>query len=147
VRSFDTRNLASLSERAMVSRNGDGRSRSGNHLFLSRLELMRLKQKALRRGIWHKILSRIERSLVELAIATVNKIRSLVLARSLALIVEKLSGIFGSNVQRQVQAVGFPMARRLSCIAQKWGNASASCWACDLGFARFLAVCFVGAFV
>ena len=128
----------------MRSRNGDGRSRSGNCVFLSRFELVRLRRKALRRGVWYGVLSRIERSLVDLAIGTVSRVRSLVLARSLAFVVEKLSDVFGSGVSRQVQAVGFVLARRLGCIAQKWGNVSASCWACDLGFARFLAVCVVG---
>ena len=131
----------------MRSRNGERRSRSGNHLFLSSLELVRLRKKALRRGVWYSVLSRIEWSLVDLAIATVSRIRSLVLARSLAFVVEKLSVVFGSGVERRIQAVGFPLARRLGCIAQKWGNVSASGWACDLGFAMFLAVCFAGASV
>ncbi len=129
----------------MRSRIADGRFRRENHVFLSRFELVRLRQKALRRGVWYKVLSRIERSLVNLAIAAVSKVRSLVLARSLAFVVEKLSNFLESSVQRQVQAVGFPLARRLSYIAQKWGNASASCWARDLRFALFLAVCCAGA--
>jgi hypothetical protein len=128
----------------MRSRIGEGCSRGGNIAFLSRSELVRLRQRALRRGVWYRILSRIERSLVNLAIAAVSRVRSLVLAQSLAFIVGKLSGVFVSGVQRQVQAVGFPLARRFSCIAQKWGNASASCWACDFGYAVFLAVCFAG---
>lgn len=123
---------------------GEGRSRIGNYAFLSRLELVKLRRKALRRGVWLRVLSGIERSLVDLAIAAVSRVRSLVLARSLAFVVEKLSGFFDSGVERQVRAVGFPLARRLSGIAQRWGNVSASCWACDMGFAVFLAVCFAG---
>ena len=83
-------------------------------MFLSRFELVRLRRKALRRGIWYKVLSRIERSLVNLAIAAVSRVRSLVLARSLAVVVEKLSGFFGSGVLRRVQAVGFPLSALFS---------------------------------
>ena len=137
-------NVASLSERAMRSHGGETCSRSGSCVFLSRFELLCLRRRALRRGVWYKVLSRIERSLVNLAIAAVSRVHSLVLARSLAVVVEKLSGFFGSGVLRRVQAVGFPLARRLSGIAQGWGNVSASCWACDAGFARFLTVCFGG---
>jgi hypothetical protein len=110
-------------------------------VFPRRFDLVRLKCKALRCGVWFRVLSRVERSLVDLAIAAVSRVRSLVLARSLAFVVEKLSGVFGSSIERRIQAVGFPLARRLSDIAQKWGNASAVCWAEDLAFARFLAVC------
>jgi len=131
----------------MRSRVGERGFRGGNCVFLTRFELVRLRRRALRRGVWYKVLSRIERSLVDLAIAAVSRVRSLVLTRSLVFVVEKVSGFFGSGVERRVQAVGFPLARRLSGIAQGWGNVSASCWACDAGFAVFLAVCFAGAFV
>ena len=136
----------SLSERAMRSHVGERGSVSGGCAFLSRFDLVRLRRRALRRGVWYRVLSRIERSLVDLAIAAVSRVHSLVLARSLAFVVEKLSGVLGSGVLRRVQAVGFPLARRLSHIAQEWGNVSASCWVCDAGFARFLTVCFAGGF-
>jgi hypothetical protein len=136
---------SSLSERAMRNRVGERGSVSGSCAFLSRFDLVRLRRRALRRGVWFRVLSRIERSLVDLAIAAVSRVHSLVLARSLAFVVEKLSGFFGSGVLRRVQAVGFPLARRLSGIAQGWGNVSAGCWAWDFGFARFLTVCFAGA--
>lgn len=128
----------------MKRRSGGGGSVCGNLMFPRRLELIRMKHKALRRGVWYRVLRRIERSLVDLAIATVSRIRSWVLARSLASVVKKLSGIIGTSVQRRVQTVGFPLARRFSKIAQNWGNKSAVNWATDLGFARFLAICTVG---
>lgn len=128
----------------MVSRCGGGSYGSTGLVFPRRLDLVRLKCKALRCGVWFRVLSRVERSLVDLAIVTVSRIRSLVLARSLAFIVGKFSGVFGSGVLRQVQAVGFPLARRLSGIAMRWGNVSACGWAGDLGFARYLAICVVG---
>jgi hypothetical protein len=113
----------------------------GSLMFLRRCDLVRLKCKALRRGVWFRTLSRIERSLIDLAIVTVRRIRSFVLARSVGFVVKKLVGIFESSVLRRIQTVGFPLARKLSGIAQNWGNESAVRWATDLGFARFLAVC------
>ena len=129
----------------MKSHNGNGSPRSRSHILLNRLELVRLRQKALRRGIWYRTLNRIERCLVDLAIATVNRIRSWTLARSLTFIAKKLSGIIETSVQNQIQTVGFPLAERFSKIAQNWGNKSAVKWATDLGFARFLAICNVDA--
>jgi len=99
---------------------------------------------ALRRGAWFRVLSPVERSLIDLAIRVVAKVRSVTLARSLAFVVKKLVGIFETSVRRQIQAIGLPLARRLSAIAQNWGNVSAVHWASDLGFASFLAICVVG---
>jgi hypothetical protein len=123
---------------------GGGRCGFGGLVFPSRFDLVRLKYKALRCGVWFRVLSRVERSLVDVAIAAVSRVRSLVLARSLAFVVKKLGGVFGSGVERRIQAVGFPLARELSGIAQRWGNVLAVRWANDLGFARYLAVCVVG---
>ena len=134
-----------MSEKAMRSHNGNGSLRRRSHILLNRLELVRLRQKALRRGIWYRILNRIERSLVDLAIATVSKIRSWTLARSLTFVIKKLSCIIGTSVRSQIQTVGLPLAEKLSKIAQNWGNKSAVKWATDLGFARFLAICNVDA--
>jgi hypothetical protein len=55
-------------------------------------------------------------------------------------IVEKLRSALESRVSSMVFSVGFPMAQRLSRIAQGWGNQSAEKWVRDSGFARFLAV-------
>jgi len=116
-------------------------ARSGGVVFLRRCDLVRLKLAALRRGVWFRVLSRIERSLVDLAIVTVRRVRSFVLARCVGFVVEKLGGVFESRVQRRIQTVGFPLAKKLGEIAQSWGNRSAVGWAGDLGFARFLAMC------
>ncbi len=69
-----------------------------------------------------------------------EKVRSLVLARSLTCVVEKLMEAMESGVARLTRTVGRRLARRLSEIAQGWGNRSARVWAFDLGFVRYLAV-------
>jgi hypothetical protein len=136
-----TQNLASLSERAMRSHSGNRNFTSTNHAFLSRLNLVKLKKKALRRGIWYRVLKKIERSLIDLVITTVNKVQSNTLAKSLTLILNKLSDIIETNIQHQIQTIGLPQAKKLSQIAQNWGNKSAVKWATDTKYARYLAIC------
>jgi len=109
-------------------------------ILLSRNEIVKVKTKALRRGVWFRVLSRVERGLVDLAIRLVDRVRSFVLARSLTLVVEKLLDAMESEVARQMRTVGHPLAQKLSRIAQGWGNKSAVKWATDVGFVMFLAI-------
>jgi hypothetical protein len=43
-------------------------------------------------------------------------------------------------VDRLVRTVGFSLARKLSYLAQSWGNRLAPVWVGDVGFAKYLAV-------
>lgn len=107
---------------------------------LSRAELIKLKVKARRRGVWFKVLSRIERSLLDLAIKVVEKVHSLVLAKSLTSVVEKLLDSMESEITVLMRSAGCSLARKISEIAQGWGNKSARSWASDLSFIQFLAI-------
>ncbi len=111
------------------------------HILLTRNELVKVKTKALRRGVWFRVLSRVERGLVDLAVRLVERVRSFVLARSLSLVVKKLLDAMESEVARHMRTVGRPLAQQLSLIAQNWGNKSAVEWAADLGFVKFLTIC------
>jgi len=106
----------------------------------SRIEIVRLRARAVRKGVWFRALDRVERGLVDLSIRLVRRVRSLVLVRSLSVVVKKLLDAMESVVARQMRAVGYPLARKLSQIAQSWGNRSAVEWAWDLGFVKFLAI-------
>ena len=44
--------------------------------LLTRKYLFALKVRAIRRGLWYPVLSRLERSIVELTISTIDKIKS-----------------------------------------------------------------------
>jgi len=55
-------------------------------------------------------------------------------------ILDKLAEAMKSKVERLMETVGSPLALRLSMIASGWGNPSASLWAHDCDFVRFLAV-------
>ena len=108
-------------------------------LALTRPRLVHLKSKALRSGAWFTILRRTERVLIDLTVKIVDRVRSPILARTLLLIVKKLEDASENRITRAIRDIGFPHARKLSLIAQNWGNKSARDWAFDLSFARFIA--------
>jgi len=103
-------------------------------------ELAKIKAKALRRGVWFKVLTRAERAQMELTMKIVEKIRSHFLAKVVANIVEKLLGAMESRIARLMREVGQPLARKLSVAAQKWGNKSAESWSQDSGFVKYLTI-------
>ena len=108
--------------------------------LLDKACLKKIKLKALRAGVWFKVLPRIDRGLFDLTIKVASKIRSATLAKSLTAIINKLKGILSDGVTRTLSAIGFPLARKLSIIAQRCGNNSAKNWIQDVSFHRFLAV-------
>lgn len=103
-------------------------------------QIVTFKKAALRRGIWFRALSRVERGILDLTVRCVVCIRSAKLASLVSAILYKLKLAAESIVDRLVRTVGFSLARRVSCLAQSWGNRSASSWADDARFARYLAV-------
>ena len=108
---------------------------------LSRNELVMMRVKALRSGVWFKVLSGVERSMVNLAIRVVEKVvKSSLLARLMVGIVDKLKQATENRFLRMVGEVGVPLARKLGGIAQVWGNKSASQWTEDPGFSRYLTI-------
>ena len=118
---------------------------AGNHLrgassgFLEKAELVKLKVKAMRAGVWFRALSRIDRVLVDLTIRVAGAVRSFTLAKNLLAVVRKLESTMESRFLRAVKEIGVPAAHRLSLVAQEWGNLGAVKWKSDVGFARYLA--------
>ena len=107
--------------------------------FLSKAQLVKLKLKAMRAGVWYRALPRIDRVLVDLTIKVANTIRSPHLARSILSVAGKLESLLESKLQRAIREIGLPIAHKLSIFAQKWGNVAAEKWASDEGFARYWA--------
>ena len=107
---------------------------------LTKDELTKIKVRAIRRGVWFRVLSRVERASIDLTIKIVKKVRSLLLARVLASIVKKLLDAMESKVARLMRKVGWSLAQKLSRIAQKWGNKSAAQWTTDQGFTQYLTI-------
>src|SRR4030042_3468716 len=108
--------------------------------FLNKIQLVKLKLKAMRAGVWFRALPRIDRVLVDLTIRVASNIRSATLARSILAVIRKLEGLLESSLLRAFREVGVRLAQKLSLIAQKWGNTSAKNWASDVPLVSFLAV-------
>jgi len=109
-------------------------------LLLSGKELARIRAMAIRRGDWYRTLSKTERALFDLTIRVVRKIRSFVLSRIFASIIEKLQIRTECNIVVLIHKMGQPLAEKISGIAHRWGNAFADSWSEDSNFARFLAI-------
>ena len=108
---------------------------------LSRSGLLEIRTKALRRGLWFGVLSRVERTMVNLAIRVVRDyVKGALLARLMRAVVAKLGEALESQFTRVVKENGRPLAARLSRIALGWGNKSAFRWARDVTFMRYLAM-------
>jgi hypothetical protein len=108
--------------------------------WLSGKELARIRAMAIRRGNWYRTLSKTERALLDLTIRVVRKIRSFVLIRILASVIEKLQIRTECNTAVLFHKVGQPFAEKISRIAHRWGNTSADSWSADSSFAQFLAI-------
>ena len=100
--------------------------------------LAQTRKLALRRGVWFKTLSRVERGMIDLTLQCVDRIKSGKLAKLLTAITDKLQSAMESIFDRRVRTIGVPLAQKISRIAVGWGNLSAKSWASDLLFAFFL---------
>jgi len=105
--------------------------------MFSRTELVALRRRAVRRGIWFRALSRIERATIDLSIRCVKTIRSVILAQIVAEIAEKVERA-PSGFLSIAEVVGRELAERVVELALSWGNGEASEWKDDIGFARYL---------
>ncbi len=103
--------------------------------------LIEAKKVAFRRGVWYRALNRLERSTVDLTLRYIDNIKSTQLAKLLTAIITKIKQATESTMNRLARTLGIPMAQKISDIAVSWGYHSASKWAADSGFARYLAVC------
>ena len=88
--------------------------------FLDKAQLMKLKLKAMRAGVWFRTLPRIDRALIDLTIKVTRNVRSVVLAKSILSITRKLEALLESKFVRAIREIGFPLAYKLSLFAQKW---------------------------
>lgn len=105
-------------------------------------KLVEAKKSALRRGVWFRALNRLERGVLDLTVKYVDSIKSSKLAKVVTAIIDKLQLAMESLVERMVRVIGRPLAQKIGSIAVSWGNRSASKWADDRAFARYLAMNF-----
>jgi hypothetical protein len=108
--------------------------------FLDKTQMIKLKLKAMRSGVWFKALPRIDRVLFDLTIRVARCSARSTLAKCIRSIIGKLKALLESNTIRAIREIGFPLARKLSLLVQKWGNQDAQEWAKDIEFAQYLAI-------
>src|SRR3972149_4645584 len=96
----------------------------GTFCFLERNQLVKLRQKAMRAGVWFRALHRIDRVLVDLSIKVADAIRSPQLASRIFVVAGKLEGLLESKLARAVREFGLPLVQKLSQFAQLWGYLS-----------------------
>jgi len=108
--------------------------------LLSRQSLLKVRTRALRKGIWFKTLSRIERSIVDLTIRCVEKIHSNVLMKTVVAILDKLLQTMEEDYLKRVERLGREIAQKICEIASQWGNPQAWTWKFDLKFIKYLGV-------
>lgn len=111
--------------------------------LLCRTELEKIKKRALRRGIWFKVLSKIERIQVDLTIKVVKVVKSIILSKVLHSIVKKLLNAMESRVTRLMKEVGRTLVRKISEIGVKLGCKSAKSWINDEGFIKFSTIMYM----
>ena len=104
------------------------------------MQLIKLRIKAIRAGVWFKALPRIDRVLVDLTIKVAENVRSSFLAKNIFEVVVKLGVLLENSVLKSLRLIGRPLAEKISLTAQKLGNSSAISWANDSSFAFFLAI-------
>lgn len=107
---------------------------------LTKERLCEIKRRAIRRGVWFTVLSKLERACVDVTIRVVDKVRSLFLAKLLTRIAKKLSDAMENKIARLIREVGHQLALKISQIAHAWGHSSAAQWLTDLKFIRYLAI-------
>jgi ribosome maturation protein Sdo1 len=115
-------------------------TRENSSSFINKTQLLKIKQKAMRAGVWFQALPRIDRVLVDLSIKVAVNIRSFTLANNIRAVMKKLEALMESKLSQAIRLIGLPLAQKISSIAQKWGNATAKLWASDSSFVCFLAV-------
>ena len=110
-------------------------SRKGAAVFIEKI--VEVRKLALRRGVWFRALSRLERGVVDLTVKYYDNVKSTKLAKVLTAILEKLQHATENTFDRLVRTVGTLEAQKISGIAVSWGNLSALAWAQDVGFASY----------
>jgi 5-carboxymethyl-2-hydroxymuconate isomerase len=108
--------------------------------LITRQGLTRLRSRACKNGAWYEALSKTERAIVDLTIRCVETIRSPILSRAITKIVGKLSQTLQKTFQERAQEIGAVISKRITEIAQNWGNKKSSEWETDDNFIKFLGV-------
>lgn len=105
--------------------------------------MAKIRTKAIRRGIWFRILNRAERAQIELTVKIVKRVRSLLLTKVLTSLMTKLLNALESKVEHLTREVGQHLAKGIGLIAQSWGHTTAFLWKSEHSFVRYLIIMYM----
>lgn len=105
------------------------------------LELLeRLRNRALRVGVYFRRLTRVERAIVDLSIKCQAKFKSKTFVKTISAIVAKILQALSNTFMAKVLRIGREMAGRASKTAQSWGNMPAAAWKDDPRFILYMGI-------
>ncbi len=119
-------------------RDGSVSEGSGEDHIVSKEKIAMLRRKALRKGVWFRVLSRAERGIVDLTLRYVEKIKSSTLTKVLRGILRKLSDAVEHFFTWRLEQIGRPLAEMMSEAASLWGNQEAKDWKKDTSYIQLL---------
>jgi len=104
-----------------------------NHL------LLKIKRKAIRLKAWYK-LDNIERTIIDLTIKCVDKIKSIKLKNVILKILNKIKEIFENDFLNKIYENGLKEIVKIIKIAYSWGNKNSLNWIKDKSFIFYLGI-------
>jgi hypothetical protein len=81
--------------------------------LVSSKKLSSIRRKAIRRGVWFKVLTLLERGIIDLTILCVKNIRSPVLALAVGRIICRILMALKSRFLRRADEIGYNVVERL----------------------------------
>ena len=106
---------------------------------LNKSLLIRIKHKAIRLKIWYK-LNNIERTIIDLTIKCVDKIKSKELKNVILKILNKIKEIFENDFLNKIYENGLKEIIKIIKIAYSWGNKNSLNWIKDKSFIFYLGI-------
>jgi hypothetical protein len=104
-----------------------------NHL------LLKIKRKALRLKAWYK-LDNIERTIIDLTIKCVDKIKSIKLKKIILKILNKIKEAIENDFLNKIYENGLKEIVKIIKIAYSWGNKESLKWIKDKSFIFYLGI-------
>jgi hypothetical protein len=106
---------------------------------LNKSFLLKIKRKALRLKIWYR-LNNIERTIIDLTIKCVDKIKSIKLKNIILKILNKIKEIFENDFLNKIYENGLKEIIKIVKIAYSWGNKESLNWIKDKSFIFYLGI-------
>ena len=110
-----------------------------NKYELNKSLLIRIKHKAIRLKAWYR-LNNIERTIIDLTIKCVDKIKSKELKNVILKILNKIKEIFENDFLNKIYENGLKEIVKIIKITYSWGNRNSLKWIKDKSFIFYLGI-------